>query len=60
TVILNGAVRKALEMPDVRQSLLTVGSDIASDLSPTEFAKFLKRDVDHWSAVIKTIGVVPQ
>ena len=60
TAILNGAIRKALEIPDVRQSLLVVGSDVESDLNPVEFAKFLKSDVDQWSAVIKAIGVIPQ
>lgn len=57
---LHGAVRKAMEIPDVRQSLLAVGSDIETDSSPAEFAKFLKSDVDHWSAVIRATGVVAQ
>ena len=58
--ILQGAVRKALEMPDVRQALLAVGSYVETDLSPAEFVKFLKSDVDHWSAIIRATGVPPQ
>jgi tripartite-type tricarboxylate transporter receptor subunit TctC len=60
TTTLNNAVRKALEIPEVRQALLAVGSDIESDASPSEFAKFLKTDVDRWTAVIKATGAVPQ
>lgn len=59
-VTLNNAVRKALESPEVRQALLVVGSDIETDASPADFARFMKGDVDRWSAVIRATGAVPQ
>lgn len=57
---LHGAMKKALELPDVRQSLLAVGSDIETDASPAEFARFLKADVEHWSAIVKATGAEAQ
>ena len=53
-------MKKALEIPDVRQSLLAVGSYVETDPSPAEFVKFLKGDVDHWSAVIRATGAEGQ
>lgn len=58
--ILHGALQKAMEQPDMRQALLAVGSYVETDPSPAEFAKFLKVDVDQWSAVIRATGVPPQ
>jgi tripartite-type tricarboxylate transporter receptor subunit TctC len=49
-----------MELPEMRQALLTVGSYVETDSSPAEFAKFLKTDVDQWSSVIRATGVPPQ
>ncbi len=57
---LHRALQKAMELPEMRQALLTVGSYVETDSSPAEFAKFLKTDVDQWSSVIRATGVPPQ
>jgi tripartite-type tricarboxylate transporter receptor subunit TctC len=57
---LHRALQKAMELPEMRQALMAVGSYVETDSSPTEFAKFLKTDVDRWSSVIRATGVPPQ
>jgi len=57
---LHGAMKKALELPEMRPALLAVGSDLETDASPAEFARFLKGDVDRWSAMIRSTGIQPE
>lgn len=57
---LHRALQKAMESPEMSQSLLAVGSYIETDSSPAEFTKFLIKDVDQWSSVVRATGIPPK
>jgi tripartite-type tricarboxylate transporter receptor subunit TctC len=52
-------VRKALADPEVKSKLGALGNDIM-DMSPAEFAKFDKDELESYSKVIKGAGIKPQ
>ena len=52
-------VRKALADPGVREKLLALGND-GMDMSPAEFAKFVRDEIDTYQRVIKAAGIKPQ
>ena len=52
-------VRKALADPGVKEKLLALGND-ALDMSPVEFAKFVREEIDSYQRVIKAAGIKPQ
>jgi tripartite-type tricarboxylate transporter receptor subunit TctC len=54
---LRTEVRKALEAPDVKSSLLGKGSLETLILSPEDFQKLIRRDYDKYGALIKKLGV---
>src|SRR5690606_6200884 len=49
---LNAAYVKALQDPDVRQRLLTMGSD-AKPTTPEEFAALVKNDLEKYKEIVK-------
>ena len=52
---LNDAIRKAVAVPKVQDSLHTMGYTILVD-SPAEFASYLKLDTIKWGKVVKESG----
>jgi tripartite-type tricarboxylate transporter receptor subunit TctC len=56
---INADVRKALAMPDVKEKLANLGNDVM-DMSPEEFAKFVREEVDSYGKLIKAAGIQPQ
>ncbi len=53
---LNAAIDKVLQMPEVREKLLTAGSIPVGGASE-DFAKFLAVDYPKWGSIVKTSGV---
>lgn len=52
---LNKAVVKAVNMPDVKEKISNMGSDVTGTTAE-EFAQILKRDREKWGPVIKASG----
>jgi len=52
-------VRKALADPGVKEKLVALGND-TMDMSPPEFAKFVREEIDTYQRVIKAAGIKPQ
>ena len=53
---LNAAINESLKSPEIGATLTKLNVD-AKTSSPEEFAAFLARERDKWTAVIKTAGV---
>src|SRR5579862_861021 len=52
-------VRKALADPGVKEKLANLGND-TMDMSPEEFARFVREEMETYAAVIKAAGIKPQ
>jgi len=52
-------VRKALADPGVREKLQNLGND-TMDMSPAEFARFVRDEIDTYQRVITAAGIKPQ
>ncbi|MEK6246204.1 MAG: tripartite tricarboxylate transporter substrate binding protein [Pseudomonadota bacterium] len=52
-------VRRALADPGVKEKLLALGND-GMDMSPAEFAKFVREEIDTYQRVIRAAGIKPQ
>ena len=52
-------VRRALADPGVKEKLIALGND-PLDMSPAEFAKFVRDEMDTYQRVIKAAGIKPQ
>jgi tripartite-type tricarboxylate transporter receptor subunit TctC len=52
---MNSEIRKMLEIPEVRQRLIDLGADPASN-SPQEFAAYVKSEMARWGAVVRETG----
>lgn len=52
-------MRKALADPGVKEKLVALGND-AMDMSPAEFAKFVREEIDTYQRVINAAGIKPQ
>ncbi len=50
--LLNREIARAVQLPDVRERMLSEGAEPAGG-SPTEFAAHIKRELARWSQVIK-------
>lgn len=55
---LNKEVLRVLQLPDVRQQLLSQAFDIPND-TPEQFAAHIRADLPKWAAVIKAAGIKP-
>src|SRR5262245_24147556 len=56
---INADVRKALADPGVRERLANGGNETL-DMSPQEFARFARSEIDVYHKVIKDAGIKPQ
>ena len=56
---INADVRKALADPAVKERLIQTGND-TMDMSPQEFAKLVRSEMDDYARVLKAAGVKPQ
>jgi tripartite-type tricarboxylate transporter receptor subunit TctC len=56
---INTDTRKALADPGVRDRLSNLGND-TMDMSPNDFAKFVRSELDEYARVIKAAGIKPQ
>ena len=56
---LNGDVRRALADPGVREKLTNLGND-TMDLSPADFAKLVREEIEENKRVLAAVGVKPQ
>jgi tripartite-type tricarboxylate transporter receptor subunit TctC len=54
---LHDAVVKAVATPAVRERFIAVGADPAT-MSPEEFTRFIKTDIDKWGKLAKSAGIV--
>ena len=54
---LRAEVRKAIEAPDVKASLMGKGSLETLMLSPEDFEKLIRRDYDKYGSLIKKLGI---
>lgn len=52
-------VRKALADPGVREKLTNLGND-TMDMSPAEFARFVRDEIDVYQRVVRAAGIKPQ
>ena len=53
---LNQAFAKVAAMPEIRDKVAALGSDLAPS-SPEEFDAFVKRELSVWSKVVKDVGI---
>jgi len=56
---INGDVRKALADPGVKERLTAGGND-TMDMSPEQFDKLVRTEMDEYARVLKAAGVKPQ
>lgn len=56
---ISSDVRKALQDAVVRERLVNLGND-TMDMSPPEFAAFVREEIDSYAKVIKAAGIQPQ
>jgi tripartite-type tricarboxylate transporter receptor subunit TctC len=56
---ISADVRKALADPGVKEKLLALGND-GMDMSPAEFSRFVREEIDTYQRVVKAAGIKPQ
>jgi len=56
---ISAGTRKALADPGVRERLSNLGND-PMDMSPEEFGRFVRSEIDVYARVIKAAGIKPQ
>jgi tripartite-type tricarboxylate transporter receptor subunit TctC len=56
---INADVRKALADPAVKERLINGGND-TMDMSPAEFTRLVRTEMDEYARVLKAAGVKPQ
>lgn len=56
---INGDVRKALADPTVKERLINAGNETL-DMSPQQFAAFVRSEIDDYTKVLRAAGVKPQ
>lgn len=56
---VNGAIVKIVNTPDVRQALITQGTDPETN-TPEAFAKFIRAEVARAARVVKAAGIKPE
>lgn len=56
---INADVAKALDLPETRKFYQTNSLERA-DLSPPQVGALIQRDLKHWTAVIKSVGIKPE
>jgi tripartite-type tricarboxylate transporter receptor subunit TctC len=53
---LNAEVRKAIARPDLKDAWRKQGAETV-DMTPSEFEKFLRGDIDKWARVVQSAGI---
>ena len=56
---INADVRKALADPGVKEKLVNLGND-PMDMSPEDFARFVRSEIDDYQRVVRAAGIKPQ
>jgi tripartite-type tricarboxylate transporter receptor subunit TctC len=56
---ISADVRRAVADPGVKEKLIALGND-TMDMSPEDFAKFVREEIDIYQRVIKAAGIKPQ
>ena len=56
---INADVRKALADPAVKERLVATGND-TMDMSPQEFSKLVRTEIDEYGRLLRAAGVKPQ
>jgi tripartite-type tricarboxylate transporter receptor subunit TctC len=56
---INADVRRALADPSVKDRLASLGND-PMDMSPQEFARFVRSELDDYQRVVRAAGIKPQ
>ena len=56
---INADVRKALADPAVKERLISTGND-TMDMSPQEFSKLVRTEIDEYGRLLRAAGVKPQ
>jgi tripartite-type tricarboxylate transporter receptor subunit TctC len=56
---INADVRKALADPTVKERLSNLGND-TMDMSPQDFARFVRSEIDDYQRVVRGAGIKPQ
>jgi tripartite-type tricarboxylate transporter receptor subunit TctC len=56
---INADVRKALADPGVKEKLANLGND-PMDMSPQDFARFVRSEIDDYQRVVRAAGIKPQ
>jgi tripartite-type tricarboxylate transporter receptor subunit TctC len=56
---LNGEIRKMLAKPEIQQSWIKQGA-VPMVMTPTEFDKYLRADIEKWAEVVKVSGAKVQ
>jgi tripartite-type tricarboxylate transporter receptor subunit TctC len=59
TAKINAEVRRALADPGVREKLANTGN-APLDMSPQEFARFVRSEIDDYQRVVRAAGIKPQ
>jgi len=52
-------IRRAIADPSVREKLASLGND-PMDMSPDEFARFVRSEMDDYARVVRAAGIKPQ
>lgn len=56
---IQAAVVKTLQLPDVKQSMHTLGLDPVGS-TPEDFARTLREEITQWAGVVKKAGIRPE
>ena len=56
---ISADVRKALQDPQVKERLANGGNETL-DMSPQDFSRFVRSEIDVYQKVIKDAGIKPQ
>ncbi len=56
---ISADIRKALQDPGVKEKLQSLGNDTL-DMSPEEFAKFVRQELETYARIVKAAGIKPQ
>jgi tripartite-type tricarboxylate transporter receptor subunit TctC len=57
---LNIEINKILNMPDVKELLVTLGSEPTGITTPEQFGAFIKAEITKWAKVVKESGMKPE
>lgn len=56
---LNGEIRKVVALADIREAWAKQGA-VPMSMSPAEFDKFLRAEIEKWGKVVKASGMKPE